>query len=208
MRTRVAAVNLGAPLLDVAVGVRGALLQELVRLEQPVTRRQLAAAAGVAPGHASAVVEQLIGTGLVTETPAGRSSMVALNRRHLAAGPLLSLAGLRGELVQRLREHLPGLPDLLGAWLFGSVARGDAGRDSDIDLLIVADDLDSSELHDRLAQLLSDVRSWTGNETQVVEYSLASWRKLVRTKNPLVDQIRRDGIALAGGTAALLERRR
>src|SRR4051812_3768223 len=40
--------------------------------------RQLAAAAGVAPGHASAVVEDLIMTGLVTETPAGRSSMVAL----------------------------------------------------------------------------------------------------------------------------------
>jgi predicted nucleotidyltransferase len=201
-------VNLGAPLLDVAVGVRGALLQELVRLEQPVTRRQLAAAAGVAPGHASAVVEDLIRTGLVTETPAGRSSMVALNRSHLAAGPLLALVGLRGELVHRLRARFSDWPDVLDAWLFGSVARGEATGDSDVDLLIVVDDVNSSELHDRLAQLISDVRSWTGNETQVVEHSLASWRKLVRAKNMLVNQIRLDGIALTGGTASLLERRR
>ena len=40
-------MDLGAPVLDVAPAVRGALLQVLARLEQPVTRRQLAAAAGV-----------------------------------------------------------------------------------------------------------------------------------------------------------------
>ena len=200
-------VNLGAPLLDVAVGVRGVLLQTLARLEQPVTRRQLAAAAGVAAGHASAVIEELITTGLVTETPAGRSSMVELNRSHMAAEPLLALASLRGELVRRLRERLSDWSDLFGAWLFGSVARGDAGVDSDIDLLIVADDLDSSELHDRLAQLISDVRLWTGNETQVVEHSLASWRELVRARNSLVDQVRLDGIALKGETSSLLARR-
>ena len=35
-------MDLGAPVLDVAPAVRGALLQALARLEQPVTRRQLA----------------------------------------------------------------------------------------------------------------------------------------------------------------------
>jgi predicted nucleotidyltransferase len=201
-------VDLGAPLLDVSVGVRGALLHQLARLEHPVTRRQLAAAAGVAPGHASAVVNELVRSGLVTETVAGRSSMVVLNRSHLASGPLLALASLRGELVRRLGERLSGWSDVHAAWLFGSVARGEATSDSDIDLLIVADDLDSPDAHDRLNELISDVRSWTGNETQVVEHSPASWHRLVRAKNPLVAEIRRDGIALTGNTASLLERRR
>ena len=53
--------------------------QALSRLEQPVTRRQLAAAAGVAPGDASEVIEDLIRAGLVNEAVAGRSSMVVLN---------------------------------------------------------------------------------------------------------------------------------
>lgn len=201
-------MDLASPLLDIAPAVRGALLQSLARLEQPVTRRQLAAAAGVAPGNASAVVRGLIGAGLVTEMVAGRSSMVQLNRDHLAAGPLLELAGLRGELIRRLRERLTAWPDLLGAWLFGSVAHGDADGESDIDLLIVADDLESPDLHERMSLLQADVRSWTGNNLQLVEHSSASWRKLVRSKNRLVEQIRLDGIDLAGDTASLLRRQR
>lgn len=201
-------MDLGSPVLDVAPAVRGALLQALARLEQPVTRRQLAAAAGVAPGNASAVIEELIRSGLVSEAVAGRSSMVLLNRHHLAAAPVLALAGLRGELIRRLRERLAAWPDLGGAWLFGSVARGDATSDSDVDLLIVAEDLQSPDLHDRLSQLHADVRSWTGNDLQLVEHSPSSWRKLVRAKNPLIEQIRLDGIVLAGGTSSLLGRQR
>lgn len=201
-------MDLGAPVLDVAPAVRGALLQALARLEQPVTRRQLAAAAGVAPSNASAVIEDLIRAGLVSETVAGRSSMVALNKSHLAVGPVLALAGLRGELIRRLRERLSLWSGLEGAWLFGSVARGDADGESDIDLLIVANDLQASELHALLAQLQADVRSWTGNDLQLVEHTPESWRKLVRSKNPLVEQVRLDGISLAGDTALLLERRR
>lgn len=200
-------MDLGAPVLDVVPAVRGALLQTLARLEQPVTRRQLASAAGVSPSHASAVIEELIRTGLVNETVAGRSSMVVLNRRHLAAGPVLALAGLRGELIRRLRERLSAWPDLAGAWLFGSAARGDGGNASDIDLLIVADDLQSRELHERLAELHEDVRAWTGNDLQVVEHSLASWRRLLRAKNPFVGQIRLDGIALTSDAGSLLGRR-
>ncbi|MEZ5215508.1 MAG: MarR family transcriptional regulator [Ilumatobacteraceae bacterium] len=79
-------MDLGSPVLDVAPAVRGALLQALARLEQPVTRRRLAAAAGVAPGNASAVIKELIQAGLVNETVAGRSSMVVLNRDHPPPG--------------------------------------------------------------------------------------------------------------------------
>jgi predicted nucleotidyltransferase len=201
-------VDLGSPLLDIAPAVRGSLLQALARLEQPVTRRQLAAAAGVAPGNASAVIQELIQGGLVSETVAGRSSMVMMNRNHLAVGPVLALAGLRGELIRRLREQLSAWPDLNGAWLFGSVARGDADSDSDVDLLIVAEDLESLEFHERLSRLQSDVRSWTGNDLQVVEHSQPSWRKLVRAKNPLVEQIRLDGITLTGAAVPLVERER
>ena len=199
-------MNLGAPILDITPGVRGELLQALSRLEQPVTRRQLASLAGVAPGHASSVEQELIAGGLVSETTAGRSSMVSLNRDHLAVGAILALAGLRGDLIRRLRQRVSHWSDLRGAWIFGSTGRGDGGNDSDIDLLLVVDDPDSEALHNRVSRLHGDVRSWTGNELQLVEYSVVSWRKLVRAKNPLVEQIRRDGIALTADAESLLAR--
>lgn len=196
-------MNLGSPVLDISPGVRGALLQALARLEQPVSRRQLASVAGVAPGNASAVIEDLVDCGLVSESVAGRSSMVALNRSHLAAGPVLALVALRGELIRRLRERLSVWSDLHAAWLFGSVARGEGRCDSDIDILIVVDDLQSTDLHERLSGLQADVHLWTGNGVQFVEHSPSSWRTLVRAKNPLVGQIRREGIALATDAASL-----
>jgi predicted nucleotidyltransferase len=121
----------------------------------------------------------------VTEISAGRSSLVALNRNHLAAAHIVALAGLRGELIGRLRERLSGWNDLDGAWLFGSVARGDADEGSDIDVLLAAADLESQDLHQRLTSLQADTRSWTGNDLQVVEHTVASWRKLAESKNAL-----------------------
>jgi predicted nucleotidyltransferase len=200
-------MDLGAPLRDVAPSVRGELLETLARLEQPVTRRRLASAANVAPGNASAVIEELVRAGIVSETVAGRSSMVQLNRSHLAAAPIVALAGLRGELIRRLRERVTSWPDVLGAWLFGSVARGDAGPDSDVDVLIVVQDPASGDLHARLAVLHADVRLWTGNDLQFVEHSEASWRRLVQAKNALVDEVRVDGIPLASDSNLLSRRR-
>ena len=201
-------MDLGAPLLDIAPGVRGELLQTLARLERPVSRRELASLAGVAPGHASSVVQELIDGGLVSETTAGRSSMVILNRHHLAVDAIVGLAGLRGELIRRLRRRVSRWPDVDGAWMFGSIARGEGGSQSDIDVLLVVDDPDAEVLHDRLSTLHADVRSWTGNDLQLVEHSTESWRKLVRAKNPLVEEIRRDGITLTNDAKLLLARTR
>ena len=198
-------MDLSAPLSDVVPGVRGALLGVLCRLEQPVTRRRLAELAGVAPGHASNVVEGLI-SGLVDETIAGRSSMVTLNRGHLAAPAVMALAGLRGELIARLRARFAEMSDVRGAWLFGSVARGDSGTDSDVDVLVIVDDLDTSGFHDQVARLHADVRMWTGNELQLVEHSEESWGRLMTAENPLAAEIRRDGIALTRSEAVMTGR--
>jgi predicted nucleotidyltransferase len=113
-----------------------------------------------------------------------------------------------GELIRRLRTRLADWEDLTGAWLFGSVARAEAGADSDIDVLLVAADRESPILHDRLTRLQTDIRRWTGNDLQIVEHSPASWRDLKASKNALVEQIRIDGVALFDNDPALLERMR
>jgi len=199
-------VDLSAPISDVVPGVRGALFGVLCRLEQPVTRRRLAELAGVAPGHASKVVEDLIISGLVDETIAGRSSMVALNRGHLAVPAVMALAGIRGELIRRLRARFAEMREVRGAWLFGSVARGDSGSDSDVDVLVIADGLDTSCFGDQVARLYADVRAWTGNDLQLVEHTQESWDRLVGAKNPLATEIRRDGILLTQSEAVLTGR--
>lgn len=192
--------------MDVAPGVRGALLSALCRLEAPVTRRHLALLAGVAPGHASSVIDGLVQAGLVNEVIAGRSSMVDLNHLHLAAPGLLALAGQRSELIDRLRSRFGEMNDVQAAWLFGSVARGDATPTSDVDVLVIANSVDSPLFQAEVAELHEDIRVWTGNDLQLVEHTQETWDVLVASGNPLVGEIRRDGIALAPAASDWLGR--
>ncbi len=201
-------MNLGDPLADIAPGVRGALLRALARLEQPVSRRQLARLAQVSPTGAGPIIAQLVSSGLVLEVPSGTATLVSLNRDHLASTHLIALAGLRGELIRRLRVELAPWPGLTGAWLFGSTARGDAGPDSDIDILLILDDLESADVQVRMDRLHAQLGSWTGNEAQFVEHTPTSWRRLVRSGNPLVQQLRADGVALIENDPTYLRRTR
>lgn len=197
-------MNLSQPLLDVVPGVRGQLLYALARSEVPVTRRRLASMAGVAPGNANSILDDLVHSGLCNETAAGRSLMVSLNRKNLAAEQVLALTALRATLINRLRAELKRWKGLKAAWLFGSVARGDSNEDSDIDLAMVFVDPESEVSTRNISELQQLLREWTGSEVQIAEYSEAAWRQLVSAQNPLVGQIRQDGIALTSSSTGLL----
>ncbi len=199
-------MDLSQPMVDVVTGVRGHLLLALVRTELPVTRRRLAGMARVSPGHANAVLDDLVDLGLVYETAAGRSLMVSLNRNHLAAEPVIALASLRNSLIERLRAQVSLWHGLQAAWLFGSVARGTSSRGSDIDMLVIFDDGHVNQADQAIAEVYGLVKDWTGNDLQVVEHTMGSWRELVRSNNPLVAAIRSDGIALTDLSARYLKR--
>jgi predicted nucleotidyltransferase len=200
-------VDVSRPIGDIVPGPRGMLLAALVQLETPVTVRALARHAGISPQGALRLVNELSHSGLVLTQPAGRALLVSLNRDHLAAEPLLALASLRGRLVQRLTAELEGWPQLAGAWLFGSMARGDGGPDSDIDLLLVAEaTVDDEDWVERTAALTGQVRSWTGNRVHLVEQTRSSFVRLVKRRNPLVTSLRADGIPLTRRSRELLRR--
>jgi len=200
-------MDIGQPLGDVVPGARGAVLATLAQLSVAVTVRTLARHARVSPQGALTVVNDLAAAGLVHVEPAGPSLMVSLNREHLAAEPVIALASLRARLVERLTAELDGWDDLAGAWLFGSTARGDGDRHSDIDLLVVATGaLDRAPWAERVGRLADEVRRWTGNQVQLVEHTRRTFADLVRQDNPLVAALRSDGIPLTAKTRQLLRR--
>jgi predicted nucleotidyltransferase len=198
-------VDTSHPLADVIPGPRGRLLATLVQLETPVTVRALARHADVSAQGALEFVNDLSAAGLVVAERAGSALMVSLNREHLAAEPLVALVLLRGRLVARLKEELSGFPGLAGAWLFGSVARGEGGRDSDVDLLLVAEArVDTAQWTAASGRLRHSVEAWTGNPVQLVEHTRVSLARLAKAGNPLVAAVRSDGIPLTPGSRELL----
>jgi predicted nucleotidyltransferase len=198
-------MHLGDPLADIIPGPRGQLLATLAQLEAPVTVRALARYADVAPQTALNVVNDLADAGIVSAERAGSAHMITLNRAHILAEPLISLSRTRARLIQRLTDELATWPLLAAAWMFGSAARGTGDRESDVDLLLVAEaSTQTARWADGTAQLAEHVLSWTGNHAQLVEHTRSSFVRLVRSDNPLVAAVRADGIALTPHSRSLL----
>ena len=200
-------MDLSAPLADVIPGPRGQILATLAQLETPVTIRALARHSGVAPQTALSVVGDLRDAGLVLSQRAGQAHMVTLNRAHILAPPVVALARTRARLIERLTRELTAWTELAGGWLFGSAAHGTGGRQSDIDILLVAESsTETAAWAEATARLVDHVLSWTGNHPQLVEHSRGSFALLIRDRNRLVTAVRDEGIALTPGSATLLRR--
>jgi predicted nucleotidyltransferase len=199
-------MDLGSPYSDVLTGARGRVLAALVQAAEPVTVRQLALRASASPQGALDVVDDLTDAGVVLMKAAGRSHMVSLNRDHLATAPIEALVTMRVRLIEALRIQLEGWHTLHAAWLFGSAARGDGSRASDIDILVVGDDLDDPSWDEQIGHLYTDVLGWTGNEPEVLEYDRADFARLVDERPPFIRSIESDGIPLTDRTTRRLLR--
>jgi predicted nucleotidyltransferase len=192
-----------SPTLDPGV------LTILAGTSRPLTGREIARLLG-RPSHSGvlATLDRLVVQGLVEREEAGRAFLFTLNRDHLAAPAAELLAGLRGELLRRIR-------DAIGAWrvqpehlsLFGSAARGDGDTESDIDLFVVraeAVERQDSLWREQVDLLTRRIEGWTGNPARIAEVGQAEIALLRRERPPIVDELRADAITLAGPEASTL----
>jgi len=119
--------------------------------------------------------ERLVAQGVVSSRRVGRANLYRLNREHLAAPHIEALSALRTQLFERLRAAISAW-DVPPRWamVFGSVARGEAGPHSDLDVLVIRSskvDEDSPEWRGQLDRLEEQAAGWTGNEARILEYS-------------------------------------
>lgn len=185
------------------------ILTVLAGTTRPLTGREVARLLG-RTSHSGVLdaLARLTEHGLVDRAEAGRALLFTLNREHLAAGAVEIIAGMRTELLRRLRGAI-------GAWelapvhasLFGSTARGQGDTRSDIDVFVVrADEVSEEDPHwrEQLDRLARDIERWTGNHAGIAEIAHTEIERLRRDAPPIVAELRDDAIVLAGPEAAAL----
>jgi predicted nucleotidyltransferase len=196
-------MDLGQPYTAVCPSLEGPVLDVLAHTTRPLTGREVARLArrGSERG-VRLVLNRLVAHGLVTAQEAGRSFLFVLNRDHVAAGVVEGLAGLRMELIERMRREIDGWDSVpVHAAIFGSAARGDGHLDSDVDFLVVRpgataeDDLRWSE---QLHTLAEKVEIWSGNHLSVHELSPTQLRAAVQRNEPIIVSLREQTVVLAG----------
>jgi predicted nucleotidyltransferase len=196
-------MDVSRPYSAISPGLEGDVLVVLAGTTRPLSGRRVAELVRHgSPDGVRKALERLVAQGLVLREEAGRALMHSLNRRHLAAPAVEVLAALRGEFLRRLRNTLASWePTPLHASMFGSAARADGDTDSDIDLFLVRRARvaeDNLAWRTQVARLVDDVLAWTGNHAAVIEQREQDVPRLRRSEAPVVEELRRDGIDLAG----------
>lgn len=99
-------------------------------------QRELASEARVDPGSVARLLKRWVSAGLVM-----RRQQDGLPRYYASTdptlAPLVTLMQQDSALVRRLREFFSQVDGVEVALIFGSMARGDAGAASDLDLLVL-----------------------------------------------------------------------
>lgn len=131
-------------------------------IEEPYeefTVSQLAAMTDANQATISKAVTLLKQVGPIQTRRDGRKQYVSIDREHLTKpDPVLSIPQTEFHkpvraFVNRVQDELD---ELVGIILFGSVARGDADRASDIDVLVFVDD-DRTHARRRVQSVVSDL---------------------------------------------------
>lgn len=195
-------MDVSKPFTAISPGVDADVLVVLAGSTKPRSGRELARRAERSNTGVRHVLDRLVEHGLVSREEVGRTFLYALNRDHLLAPTVEQMAGARTELIRRLR-------DVFATWevppvhasLFGSAARGDGGTSSDIDLLIVRPaevDPEDAAWCDQLHGLADQVRRWTGNNAGIAEVPEGELPRLRKDRPPVVKEVSKDAVDLAG----------
>lgn len=185
-------MDFGEPFGGVIPGARGAALAVLLRTGAPLTGRRVHAL--IADRHSLGAVQQALRDldrlGLITTEAVGRAGAHRVNEGHAAIAPLRALASPI-EMLTRVVEETAR--DVEAVIVFGSVARGDAHADSDVDLVVIA-----PEAWEGRAELQQQVHERLGNDCDVLHLTGDHFKLAPEDREPVVSEILRDGIALVG----------
>ena len=170
----------------------------------PVSARELARRSGLSHPTTSGVLAALAAQGIVIARRALRADAFELNRRHALIERLRSLfeweRQLQEELVRFLcREIGRRAPWISSAYLFGSSARAEMTRTSDIDLAVVIPNLaQTQETEVALEGVASATRERFGNRLGVTigVSSINNLRRPGRPGHRLWARIAQEGIAV------------
>ena len=181
---------------------QGRVLGALTRTTDELTLTTLADLSGVSLAHAARIVPRLVELGVVERREVPPTVLVRLVPDNLAARLLLALADLRHALLDELRESAHKIePSPANVTLFGSFARGDDDAASDIDVVVVrpsAVSEDDAAWSESIARWEAHEHRVSGNAVNRIEVREDEVPRLMRSRRPLWQTIRREGITLQG----------
>jgi predicted nucleotidyltransferase len=201
-------VDFRQPVEAVIPGAQGKLLAVFAETTAGLSVRTAARLSGVSLAQTSRILPELATLGILDRTEIPPSTVYQLVEENAASRAIRSLARSRDRVLSELGElaKLMVIPPV-SIIVFGSFARGEAGRESDVDIVMVRGScIDaSSEWSEGLDEWRRSARRLTGNEVEVMEVDEFDVSLRLRSRRPVWQDIRREGIVVFGKTLQELQ---
>jgi predicted nucleotidyltransferase len=147
--------------------------------------RQLARASGVGLGPVQREVKKLTGSGIIIRKVSGRQVYFQANRDcpiFLELQSMMLKTAGAGDLIRSALAPLSGRIDL--AFIFGSLARGEPKRSSDIDLMVVG-----KAGFGEVVSALIKIQEKLNREINPVVYNPEEFRNKIRSGRHFVKRV-------------------
>lgn len=157
---------------------------------------ELAAALGTSPSSLQREVDSLAAAAILLMRREGRRTYYRANENNAIYSELRGIVRKTMGIPQEIQASLAPLGSRISlALLYGSVARGEERADSDVDVLIVADDLMLEEVYRRLARAEKKLQ----RKVHPTLYTRDEFRRRRSARNPFVESVLSgDPIVLTG----------
>jgi predicted nucleotidyltransferase len=101
-----------------------------------------------------------------------------------------------GAALRAVQERITGEFGVDRIVLFGSVVRGEADEESDVDLLIVLNEQPSRQVRDRITSLILDINLEYGTNLSELIVDQQTWDHGLPAALPIHEEIEEEGIRL------------
>ena len=178
-------------------GTKRAILAVLFsRVDEAFYLRELAAVAGIAPSSLQRELATLVAAGILTREQRGLQVYFQANRDSPVFSELQGLVVKSFGVADVLRNALAPMAERIDlAFIYGSIARGDAVERSDVDLFVVG-----AADYDQVLEALRSAEKTLGREVNPTVFRPEEIRQKIAEKNNFVKTVLNDRrIMLIGG---------
>jgi predicted nucleotidyltransferase/predicted DNA-binding transcriptional regulator len=184
------------------------LLFFLSNFDKLLNVRKISRITGISKSTTSRILKELYSRGILLRKEVGNQSIYSLNTKNPLTLNLCSLAlslkfselkidaPLSNQITTFMNSCARSLEDeLLAIVLFGSIARGEVKKESDIDLLVILRSLEDSK---KIEQMTQSVNASFTRKISPTTITSKSFLAELKAKNLLYMKIIREGIPIYG----------